>query len=130
VWGVADGVTNTDFLFVDGIAVFRPVGRQNMRLGVLLLRGAIERASALRLRKLMIVITEVTGFEVPTLAMRSSMVRELASAASGDLAIAIVCRPEFIDPQKFGIKVATSLGMVADVFETEDDALLWLRELG
>jgi uncharacterized protein (DUF2384 family) len=41
--------------------------------------------------------------------------------------VAVVCRPEYIDPQKFGIKVATSLGMVADVFESEGEAADWLR---
>jgi hypothetical protein len=124
-----DDLTNTEFIFVDGIAVYRPVGRSTLQQGVMLLRDVIGRANAQRIGKLMLVITDVTGYEVPSLAMRSSMVREWAGAAGGCLCIAIVCRPEYIDPQKFGIKVATSLGMTADVFESESEAMEWLRGL-
>jgi len=118
---------HTEFVFVDGIAVFRPVGRRTLQQGIVLLRDAIARANAQRIDKLMLVITEVTGYEVPSLAMRSSMVRQWADAAGGRVCVAVVCRPEYIDPQKFGIKVATSLGMVADVFESEGEAADWLR---
>jgi hypothetical protein len=124
-----DDITNTGFIFVDGIAVFRPVGRRTLQQGVVLLRDVIARANAQRIRKLMLVITEVTGYEIPSLAMRSSIVREWADAAGGGVSIAVVCRPEYIDPQKFGIKVATSLGMIADVFESESEAMDWLRGL-
>jgi hypothetical protein len=121
-------VSNSEFTFIDGIAIFRPIGRRTLQQGVQLLREAIARANAQRIAKLMLVITEVTGYEVPSLAMRSWMVPEWADAAGGSVSVAVVCRPEYIDPQKFGIRVATSLGMVADVFESEDEAIGWLRD--
>ena len=40
--------------------------------------------------------------------------------------MAMVLRPEYIDPQKFGITVALNRRLIADVFELEEPALAWL----
>ena len=40
--------------------------------------------------------------------------------------MAMVAPPEYIHPKKFGMKVATDLGMAADVFTSKGDALEWL----
>jgi hypothetical protein len=61
--------------------------------------------------------------------MRLSMTREWADAAGGVVSVAIVCRPESIDPEKFGVTMAASFGFVANVFESENEALDWLRDL-
>ena len=122
-------LTITDFVLADGYAIFRPVGQRSLMQGIEMLRDALARANAQRIAKLMIVITEVSGYEVPSLSMRASMMRAFAAAAGGWMSIALVCRPEFIDPQKFGVRFGESLGMVTDVFETEDEAVDWLRSL-
>jgi hypothetical protein len=118
------------FEFVDGIAVFRPVGQHPLQHLVKLVRKAIVQACVQRIGKLLIVTTDVTGFNAPGLAVRHSMVREWASAANGQVSIAMVARPEFIDPNKFGVTVAMNFGLVGDVFETEEEAMAWLRSLG
>jgi len=41
--------------------------------------------------------------------------------------IAVIARPEMIDPQKFGIVVATNFGALANAFASEAEALDWLR---
>ena len=41
--------------------------------------------------------------------------------------VAVVTYPEMIDPQKFGVTVATNIGFVSDVFTSEEEALTWLR---
>ena len=74
------------------------------------------------------VLVDATGFEVPSLAMRASMIREWADASGGAVGVAMACRPEFIDTQLFGVAFATNLGMVANVFETEAEAIEWLRD--
>jgi hypothetical protein len=40
--------------------------------------------------------------------------------------LAAIARPEFIDPQKFGARVAQNRGLNADVFDSSDAALAWL----
>jgi hypothetical protein len=41
---------------------------------------------------------------------------------------ALAIHADKIHPQKFGIKVAQHLGLVAEVFADEAAALAWLRE--
>jgi hypothetical protein len=114
---------------IDGFAVFRIVGAFAMQAGVHLIRDAIAQARERRISKLMIVITETTGYGIPSLSMRLAMMREWADAAAGHVRVVMVCRPEFIDPNKFGITMAANFGMQAEVFTTEGEALGWLRGL-
>jgi hypothetical protein len=43
--------------------------------------------------------------------------------------MALVTRPERIDPEKFGRIVAANLGCIIEVFTSEEDALNWLETL-
>lgn len=113
----------------DGHAVFRLTGEHTLAGGVERIRAAIAQARAQRLSKLMIVITDTTGYDVPSLSMRLVMMRSWADAADGLVRAVIVCRSEFIDPHKFGIMMAANFGMTANVFDNEAEAVAWLREL-
>jgi hypothetical protein len=116
------------FAFVDGIAVIRIAGRYTLHNVIHRIGGAIAQASSQRIRKLVVVVIDATGFEVPSLAMLASMIREWTHAGAGIVSVAMVCRHEFIDPERFGIAFAANLGVVANVFESEGEALQWLRE--
>ena len=70
----------------------------------------------------------LTGFAPPDLLARVGMVRRWAATAGGRLAVAIVCQPDFIDGERFGVVIARSLGFEGNVFEDEKDALYWLEE--
>ena len=122
----SDGIA---FDLVDGFAVVRLAGAFALHEGVHLLRDAIAQAHGRRQSRLMIVITETSGYGVPSLSMRLAMMREWADAAGGFVRVVVVCRPEFIDPHKFGITMAANFGMQAEVFASEDDAMQWLRQL-
>jgi hypothetical protein len=93
---------------------------------------AIEATYQSGLRKLLLVITTVpalapgTGVDVPTLAQRSAMVRRWSQTSRGLVTVAMVCEPQFIDPQKFGVAVAANFGMTANVFSEEGEAREWL----
>jgi hypothetical protein len=39
----------------------------------------------------------------------------------------VVARPEFIDPERFGVVAAANFGLTVQVFEREEDAFAWLR---
>ena len=116
------------FDFIDDIAVLRLVGQFTLPVGVESIRKGIAQAREQRISRMMVVITETAGYAVPSLSMRLSMMREWADAADGSIRLVMVCRPEFIDPHKFGITMAANFGMVANVFETENEAIDWLRQ--
>ena len=54
------------------------------------------------------------------------MVEEWARESNGLVVAALVAGPEYIHPQKFGVRVAEHFGLVADVFTSESDAMTWL----
>jgi len=67
------------------------------------------------------------AFGSPSVVDRLRMVRQWAEAADGRLRIVVVARPEFIDPERFGVVVAANFGLTVQVFEREEDAFAWLR---
>ena len=117
------------FEIADDHAVFRPTGQVSLQQAVQLVTSAITFAREQRVRKLMAVTTGLSGFKPPDLATRYIFIRAWARAAGGDVCIAVVARPEMIDPQRFGVTVAANSGLVGDVFESEEEALVWLRSL-
>jgi hypothetical protein len=117
------------FEFVDDIAVFRPVGQHTLAQGIRLVREAIAHAREQGNAKLLVDLIELIGFDSPSIAARHSMVRDWAGAAHGAVKVAMVCRLEVIDPDKFGVTAAANFGLVSDVFVTRDEAIAWLRSL-
>jgi hypothetical protein len=67
------------------------------------------------------------AFESPSIVDRMRMVRQWAEAADGRLRIVVVARPEFIDPERFGVVMARNFGLSVQVYEREEDAFAWLR---
>ena len=67
------------------------------------------------------------AFPSPSVVDRMRMVRLWADAADGRLRMVVVARPEFIDPERFGVVAAANFGLTVQVFEREQDAFAWLR---
>jgi hypothetical protein len=44
--------------------------------------------------------------------------------------VVLVVRPEYIHPEKFGVKVAADFGLTADVYSSETAAAAWLTRQG
>jgi hypothetical protein len=107
-------------------AVFRPMGQVSIAQVAELVATAIGFARSINIRRLLVDITNLTGFEPPDLALRYLIIHEWARAAGKSVSVALVVRPEMIDQQKFGSTVAANIGFVADAFTTEEDALTWL----
>jgi hypothetical protein len=110
----------------DGVCEFRPRGESSLVEAVELITRAIAYCRDRRIDKLLVVTTGLVGVSIPTLVDRFLMVEEWAEAAKGTVIGAIVASPEYIHPEKFGIRVAADLGLVADVFTSEAEALRWL----
>jgi hypothetical protein len=88
--------------------------------------GAIRDAVARRHAQLLVDALAV-AFPPPELLDRLRMVRAWAEAADGRLRLAMVVRPEFIDPERFAVVAASGFGLASQVFERQSDALAWLR---
>jgi hypothetical protein len=116
-----------DYLEVKaGIGEFRPRGECALVEAVDLITEAIAYCRNGRIDKLLVVTTGLIGVSIPTLVDRFLMVEQWARESSGMVVAAMVAGPEYIHPQKFGVRVAADLGLVADVFTSESDALRWL----
>ena len=113
----------------DGFPAFRPVGEVSLQQGIELVTAALTAARQQGIRQLLVNTTGLTGFASPSLGSRYFFVHEWARAAQGQVSVAMVARPEMIDPQKFGVAVATSAGLTTDVFTSEAEAVAWLRRL-
>jgi hypothetical protein len=108
-------------------SIFRPTGQISLDAAVQLVTSAITFAREQHIRKLMVVTTGLTGFKPPDIVTRYFFIHEWARAAAARVCVAVVARPEMIDPQKFGIIVAANAGLISDVFESEEKALAWLQ---
>ena len=54
------------------------------------------------------------------------MVEEWAQEAGGMIVMVLVVQPQYIHPEKFGVKVAHDFDLMANVFPGEAEALAWL----
>ncbi len=118
-----------DFKPDQPIAVYRLVGEMPLEAGMRRVGEMIAIVAGLRITRMLMDITGSSGYDIPTLATRAALMRHWAAAAGGIVRPAFVCAPEFIDPERFGLILAAQLGMVANVFDDESDALEWLRLL-
>jgi len=117
----------TDHLEVkEGMCQFRPRGESSLAEIVDLIAEAIAFCRERRINKLLIVPDGLIGVSIPTLVDRFLMIEAWAEAARGMVVAAIVARPEYIHPEKFGVKVAADFGLAVDVFTAEADAVKWL----
>ena len=114
------------FEVVEGVARFRMTGQQELADGVRQIAEAIARTKAAGLDKLLVDIRSITGVDPPGIATRHWLMGEWAREGRGSVRVAMVVRPEFIDPDRFAIIVGRNLGFVSNVFESEEPALDWL----
>jgi hypothetical protein len=118
-----------DFEMMQGHAVFRPTGEVSLHEAAQLITSAIAFSREQEVKKLLVVITSLTGFEPPNLAARYFFFREWARAAEGQVNVAFVAGPEMIDPEKMGILIGENAGLHSDAFTSEAEALAWLQRV-
>lgn len=117
------------FEILESHAVFHPVGEVTLEQAVQLVLSAITFAREHQIGKLLTDLTNLTGFESPSIATRYFFIQEWARAAQGRVCISMVAKPEMIDPEKFGVTVAENAGLCCDVFASKEEALAWLRNI-
>ena len=117
-----------NYVVVGDRAEYRPKAHLSLPKAVAMISSAIALTRERNIRKMLLVTNGFTGFSSPSLHERYAFVNEWARIAAGAMCIAIIAPPEWIDPERFGVKVAQNAGLTSDVFTSEDDALAWLRE--
>lgn len=114
-----------DFELCDGYACFRPSGQVTFNEAVAVIAEAISQAVGQDIKRLLVNTTELRGFPHPTTSERYFMAERWAAVSSG-LRLAVVARPEIIDPPRFGVTVARNRGLFTNVFTSEAEAIEWL----
>jgi hypothetical protein len=121
--------TKGDLEFAGPRAVYRPRGSVSFDEAVSLVRDAIQIACDNGVSSFLCNIVELTGFKSPDTFQRYFAAVEFAASAAGFVRMAMVARPEIIDPHKFGVTVAGNRGLVSNIFTSEDEAIAWLNGL-
>ena len=105
---------------------YRPIGTVTFDRAVEMAAESMRHARALELMDLMINSIGLVGFPSPDDFQRYALAKKWAESAGATLAVALVCRPEVMDPQKIALLMAQNRGVAGDVFLNELDALSWL----
>lgn len=124
-----DANIQKDCDFESGYVCYHPAGKVSLEEAAELCKRAILFARENGVARLLVDATGL-GFPSPTLAERYFISRAFALEARGVVTVALALRPEILDPERFGVKVATNLDMKITAVATRTEALQWLQEQG
>lgn len=115
-----------DFEVLGKRGYYRPTGKVSFEQAVDMVADAMRHARARDLVSLMVNTNGFTGISPPTIFARHALAVKWAENAGALLHVALVARPELIDPEKIGVLMAQNRGVSGDVFTNEAAALAWL----
>jgi hypothetical protein len=118
-----------DFTVAAARGFFRPSANVSLDEMIALITDAISHSRELELRQLMIDTRKLTGHEPPNTFQRYYLVNRWFEASGGKIELALIVRPEMMDPQRFATKVAANRGFVFNAFLSEAEAIAWLDDL-
>ena len=87
---------------------------------------AITFAREQGMRNLLIDTSNWTGHKSPDTLERYTWAQAFAGTARSTVKLAMVVRPEMVDPDNFEVTVARNRGLMGNVFDSERAALAWL----
>jgi hypothetical protein len=118
-----------DFIVAAGRGFFRPSLNCSLDGAIALIAEAIAHAREQGLKQLVVDTRNLTGHAPPNTFQRYFLMNRWLEAAGGQVEVALVVRPEMMDPQRFGLQVAENRGFVTNAFLTEPEAIDWLDGL-
>ena len=118
------------FEVMDGYCCFRLSGHGSLPEAANKVIEAIVFSRQQGVRRLLIDTTNWTGHASPTTTERFDFAEAFTAAAGSGLKLAMVVRPELMDPEKFEVTVARNRGLPGNVFDSEEQALDWLLHPG
>ena len=119
-------MVDASYEVLEDVAIFRLGGSEGLDQGVSLVGDAIQRTKQSGIDKLL--VTAIASGPA-TLAERHRIMAEWATAGRGAIRLALVIRPEFVDPDNFGTSVALNHGLAFRGFLSETRAMEWLLGL-
>jgi hypothetical protein len=105
---------------------YRPIAIVSFEQAIEMVAQAMRYARERGLVDLLANTNGLTGYPQPSTFARYSLAMKWAEVAGGALRVALIARPEIIDPQRIGVLMAQNRGVNGDVFTNESDALAWL----
>ena len=114
------------FEVLDGYCCYRLVGHGPLEDAVKLVVEAIAYCREQGTRNLLVDTTKWTGHASPSTLERYTVAEAFTHAARSAVKLALVVRPEMMDPDKFEVTVARNRGLIGDVFVSEKEAVEWL----
>jgi hypothetical protein len=129
-FGPKDHNMNTPehFEIMDAYARYRLSGHGSLAEAAGKVIEAITFAREQGIPKLLIDTTKWTGHDKPDTLERFHFAQVFTEAARSAVKLAMVVRPELMDPRKFEVTVAKNRGLNGNVFDSEKDALIWLLD--
>ena len=123
-----DMKTPEHFEIMEGYCCYRLSGHGPLDEAASKVIEAITFSREQGISHLLIDTTGWTGHANPDALERYSVAQAFAEATRSAVKLAMVVRPEMMDPNKFEVTVARNRGMLGNVFDSEKDALAWLLE--
>jgi hypothetical protein len=114
------------FEVLEGYCRCRLLGSGPLVEAANLVVGAIAFCRKQGHRRLLIDTTKWTGHPSPDTYERYMWAQAFAKASNAQVKLAMVLRPEMMDPEKFEVTVAANRGLKGNVFVSEMDASTWL----
>ena len=113
---------------MEGYSVYRLSGHGPLEEAASKVIEVITFCREQKMRNLLVDTTGWTGHKSPDTLERYYVAQAFAEAAHSEVKVAMVVRPELMDPEKFEVTVAKNRYMAGDVFVSEKDALAWLLD--
>jgi hypothetical protein len=112
---------------VDKRGYYRPIGDVTFEKGVSMVAEAMVYARANGMTEMVANVSGLSSsFATITIFDRYAMAVRWAESAGSSLRVAVVARPEMLDPDKIALLMAQNRGANGEVFTGEAEAMAWL----
>ena len=116
------------FEVMEGYGCYRLAGHGSLAEAAGKVIEVITFSREHRIDRLLIDTTNWTGHQSPGTLERYTWAQAFAEAARSMVRVAMVVRPEMVDPDNFEVTVARNRGLMGNIFDSEGDALSWLLD--
>lgn len=112
----------------DGYARYWITGDVSLPEAVRMVSEAIGYAREHEISRLLVDAVEMTGFPLPTEVKQYFLLWDWAAQSRGRVKVALLLKPELVDPHDFGVRTSEDIGFPFGVFTRETEALAWLLD--
>lgn len=117
------------FSVIENYALFQPVGELTKEQAIGSVDEAVLYCRENGIGGLVADITRATGLPKPSVAEVFLFITKWAATAQGEVAVAMVAPPQMITTDKIGIIVAMNRGMQSEIFNSEAEAVKWIKSV-